>query len=212
MVAVHCSGRWAAADAAAWRPLGLAAMRERCCNVADTSALYAAFLAMGIDYGPAFRALEAAWECGSEATARLRRRSSLAGTQVHPADLDNALQSTALLRRDDASQETRLPFAVDSVLMRGPAAGVLWALASASGADAAAVALGSENDIADAQLDGFRTRAVRAEAQQHQEHLYETAWRDCGASARDQAPAGGAIVVGSLRQEAFRGRAAARAG
>ena len=89
--AVHCSGRWAAADAAAWRPLGLAAMRERCCNVADTSALYAAFLAMGIDYGPAFRALEAAWECGSEATARLRRRSSLAGTQVHPADLDLSL-------------------------------------------------------------------------------------------------------------------------
>ena len=215
VVAVHCSGHWAAADAAAWRPLGLAAMRERCCNVADTSTLYAAFSAVGLQYGPAFRALEAAWECGSEATARLRRRSSLAGTQVHPADLDGALQVSLLPWLCSAGQydskETRLPFAVDSVLMRGPAAGVLWALASASGADAAAVALGSENDTADAQLDGFRTRAVRAEAQQHQEHLYETEWRDCGASARDQAPAGGAIVVGSLRQEAFRGRGAARA-
>eukprot|EP00964_Phaeocystis_antarctica_P126669 scaffold90328_cov104-Phaeocystis_antarctica.AAC.1 len=39
--AVHCSGQWAAAAAAAWRPLGLAAARERCYNVADTAALYA---------------------------------------------------------------------------------------------------------------------------------------------------------------------------
>eukprot|EP00964_Phaeocystis_antarctica_P115647 scaffold79623_cov70-Phaeocystis_antarctica.AAC.1 len=58
-VAVHCSGQWAAADAAAWRPLGLVAARERCCNVADTAALYAAFSAAGLQYGPAFRALEA---------------------------------------------------------------------------------------------------------------------------------------------------------
>ena len=28
--AVHCSGQWAAVDTAAWRPLGLAAARERC--------------------------------------------------------------------------------------------------------------------------------------------------------------------------------------
>ena len=195
VVAVHCSGHRAAADAAAWRPLGLAAMRERCCNVADTSALYAAFLAMGIDYGPAFRALEAAWECGSEATARLRRRSSLAGTQVHPADLDNALQSTALLRRDGSSQETRLPFAVDSVLMRGPAAGVLWALASASGADAADVALGSDDGIGKAQLDGFRTRTMRSAAGTAREHMYQTVLRE--APGRSSASAGAILLLGS---------------
>ena len=51
--------------------------------------------------GGTYRALEAAWQGAGEATARLRlrRRASLAGTQVHPADLDGALQSTALLRR-----------------------------------------------------------------------------------------------------------------
>merc|ERR1719491_1536036 len=80
--------------AAAWRPLGLAAARERCCRVADTAALYAAFSEAGLQYGPAYRALEAAWEGSGEATARLRRRASLAGTRVHPADLDGALQST----------------------------------------------------------------------------------------------------------------------
>eukprot|EP00964_Phaeocystis_antarctica_P081716 scaffold51141_cov63-Phaeocystis_antarctica.AAC.1 len=213
VAAVHCSGQWAAADAAAWRPFGLAAARERCCNVVDTAALYAAFSSVGLQYGPAFRALEAAWEGGSEATARLRRRASLAGTQVHPADLDGALQSIALLRRGgDSHTETRLPFAVDCVLMRGPAAGVLWAVASALGVDAADLALGGGDGVGKAQLDGFRTRILRAQAEQHQEHLYETVWRDAGASAGAQLPDGGAIaVVGALQRAAWHGGSAARA-
>jgi hypothetical protein len=114
--------------------LGLAAARERCCNVADIPALYAALAATGVQLGPAWLSLEAAWEGGGEATARLRlrRRASLVGTQVHPADIDGAFSSPTLLKRGGGGQaETRVPFAVDSVLLRGPAAGVLWAVASA---------------------------------------------------------------------------------
>eukprot|EP00964_Phaeocystis_antarctica_P162435 scaffold136737_cov127-Phaeocystis_antarctica.AAC.1 len=62
--------------------------------------------------------------------------------------------------------------------MRGPAAGVLWAVASALGAGAADMALGGGGDVGKAQLDGFSTRILRAQAQQHQEHLYETVWHD----------------------------------
>eukprot|EP00964_Phaeocystis_antarctica_P103196 scaffold68505_cov66-Phaeocystis_antarctica.AAC.1 len=62
--------------------------------------------------------------------------------------------------------------------MRGPAAGVLWAVASASGADAADVALGGGDGVGKAQLDGFCARILRAQAEQHQEHLYETVWRE----------------------------------
>ena len=178
---VHCRGQWAAAETAAWRPLGLAAARERCDGAADTSALYAAFSSAGLQYGPAYRALEAAWQGAGEATARLRlrRRASLAGTQVHPADLDGALQSTALLRRGGGGgeAETRLPFAVDGVLMRGLAAGVLWAVAAASGADAADVALGGANGVGKAQLDGFVSRVLKAaEAQAARHWCYETEW------------------------------------
>ena len=212
---VHCSGQWAAAEAAAWRPLGLAAARERCDGAADTSALYAALCSAGLQYGPAYRALEAAWQGAGEATARLRlrRRASLAGTQVHPADLDGALHSTALLRRGGGGEaETRLPFAMDGVLMRGPAAGVLWAVASASGADAADVALGGGDGVAYAQLDGYHARKLRAYAESHQEHLYETVWRDAGASAGAQPASGGAIaVVGALQRAAWHGGSAARA-
>eukprot|EP00964_Phaeocystis_antarctica_P042504 scaffold24366_cov62-Phaeocystis_antarctica.AAC.1 len=203
VAAVHCSGQWAAAGAAAWRPFGLAAARERCCDVADTAALYAAFSAAELQYGPAYRALEAAWEGSGEAMARLRlrQRASLAGTQVHPADLDGALQSTALLRRGGGGQaETRLPFAVDGVLMRGPAAGVLWAVASASGADAVDVALGGGDGVGKAQLDGFRTRVLSNASTTAHRHMYQTTWhKACGGSS---AGAGAILLLGSLRYPA----------
>eukprot|EP00964_Phaeocystis_antarctica_P029948 scaffold16881_cov76-Phaeocystis_antarctica.AAC.1 len=96
--------------------------------------------------------------------------------------------------------------------MRGPAAGVLWAVASASGADAADVALGGGDDVGKAQLDGFRTRVLRAQAEQHQEYLYETVWHDAGASAGAQLSAGGSIaVVGALQRAVWHVSGAARA-
>eukprot|EP00964_Phaeocystis_antarctica_P065447 scaffold39498_cov67-Phaeocystis_antarctica.AAC.1 len=96
--------------------------------------------------------------------------------------------------------------------MRGPAAGLLWAVASASGADAADVALGGGDGVGKAQLDGFRTRILCAQAEQHQEHLYETAWHDAGASDGAQPPGGESIaVVGALQREVWHGGSAARA-
>ena len=45
-------------------------------------------------------------------------------TQVHPADLDGALQSTKVLASGDGgSDQTRLPFSIDTALMRGKANG-----------------------------------------------------------------------------------------
>ena len=72
----------------------------------------------------------------------LERRAALQGTHVHPADLDGALQSTALLARGDGSGgETRLPFAVDVACLRGVAAGLLQAGVVAQGAGAADLSL-----------------------------------------------------------------------
>ena len=218
VAAVHCSGQRAAAAAAAWRPLGAAEARQRCDGESDPSALYSAFAAVGLQYGPAFRTVEAAWAGGSEATARLRRRTVLAGTHVHPADLDGALQVSLLpwmrtKSRSGGSDDTRLPFAVDGVLMRGPTAGQLWVVASESGPEAAAVALGGGDELGYAQLDGFRSRVLRTEAKYHQEHMYETAWRDVDVAALSSGQlSGGAIVVGSLNGHALHGFKAVSAG
>ena len=58
----------------------------------------------------------------SAAAARRGVRTQLQGTQVHPADLDDALLCLSVLTSGgDGSSETRLPFAVDGALLRGAA-------------------------------------------------------------------------------------------
>ena len=113
--------------------LSYPAMRQQCTASLDVPSLYESFDRSGLQYGPAFRALQSVWTspavltaaraAGAPRAARaaaftagiatLKRRPSRQGTNVHPADLDGALQlSVAGSILGDA--RTRLPFAVDS--------------------------------------------------------------------------------------------------
>ena len=133
--AVHCTGAMvAAADGASWARLDLAAKRAGDgAHAVSVAALYDAFDAAGLQYGPGYRALLQAWGGGDggAASARLRaRRSARDGTVVHPADLDGALQLSAVAtsgRGGGRAGETRLPFAVDDARLCG-AAGEPWAV------------------------------------------------------------------------------------
>ena len=75
--------------------------------------------------------LRRTWAAGADAAevaaARLRARSARQGTLVHPADLDGAIQLSALAAEHSAAVEMRLPFAVDEALLCG-GAGELWAV------------------------------------------------------------------------------------
>ena len=73
-----------------------------------------------------------AWGGAISALARLRARSALEGTQVHPADLDDALCTSGALASSGGDGETRLPFAVDDALLQG-APGQLWAVRALHG-------------------------------------------------------------------------------
>ena len=61
------------------------------------------------------------------ALGRLYARSTHEGTQVHPADLDDALCMSAAIASSGEDGETRLAFAVDDALLQG-ASGRLWAV------------------------------------------------------------------------------------
>ena len=126
---VHCSGSFAADGRGLWQSVDHASVRlQRGCAV-EAGALYDGFDAVGLQYGPGYRTLEHAWGSGvGVAAARLRARASKEGTQVHPADLDDALCATALVSSGDGGG-TRLPFAVDTALLEG-SAGTLWAFAA----------------------------------------------------------------------------------
>jgi hypothetical protein len=73
--------------------------------------------------------------------------------------------------------ETRLPFAVEEAALSG-APGELWAVASRPVAEAASVRLGAASRRAQAQLDGFKSRALRAapRAASQPRWLYEIEW------------------------------------
>jgi hypothetical protein len=142
--------------------------------------------------------------CTSGAPVRLRTRSAREGTQVHPADLDDALCTSGALASRGAGGETLLPFAVDDARLRGatrravrgaccgchrkcplfvrpaPALTIRACLCSQAvarqGAAAVSVRLGGVDGQSRAQLDGFKSRALRPEAPA-QRHLYATEWR-----------------------------------
>jgi len=138
-------------------------------------ALYDGFDAVGLQYGPGYRTLVQAWGSVRTALARLHARSTHEGTQVHPADLDDALCTSGVIASSGGDGETQLPFAVDTGMLRA-ALDKLWAAVVLQGPEAIAVRLGPSAGQSEAQLDGFKSRALRAEAPT-QRHLYLTAWR-----------------------------------
>tara|TARA_B110000046_G_scaffold158368_1_gene170301 strand:- start:121 stop:798 length:678 start_codon:yes stop_codon:yes gene_type:complete len=112
---VHCSG--AIGDANVWRRIDHALLHASS-RAADVAALYDGFYQLGLQYGPGYRTLVQAWGSVNTALSKLRERSTNEGTQVHPADLDDALCTSAVMTwsGDDG---TRLPFAVDDVQLQG---------------------------------------------------------------------------------------------
>ena len=122
---VHCSGA-TGGGSACWQRVDHAALRPPAA-AADVGALYDGFHAVDLQYGPGYRTLAQAWGAVSHALARLRARSTHEGTQVHPADLDDALCTGGVVASSGRHGETRLPFAVDDAALRG-AAGSLWAV------------------------------------------------------------------------------------
>jgi hypothetical protein len=120
-VSVHCSG--ALATSQKWQIISQASVRGRSClRSADICPFYD-----GFEYGPTYRTLMQAWRGGGDVLARLRERAAHEGTQVHPADLDDALRSSALAVTSNG--EMRLPFAVDDAQLKG-ADNELWAVRS----------------------------------------------------------------------------------
>ncbi|MEU3955805.1 SDR family NAD(P)-dependent oxidoreductase, partial [Streptomyces achromogenes] len=114
----------------------------------DTGGLYERHAAAGLEYGPVFRALTAAWRRDGElfAEVRLPERPAADAPRfgLHPAAFDAALHSLALLGDGSADDTARLPFAFAGVTLHATGASVLRARLTPAGDHAFAV------DLADA--------------------------------------------------------------
>jgi acyl transferase domain-containing protein len=120
---VHCSGVFASGAHHSWQHCDHALLRAcLLARASDAATLYDGYNAVGLQYGPGYRTLTQVWPSGRCGAARLRVRLTLQGTQVHPADLDDATCLGAVLAQRSGGSEARLPFAVDvAELMSGTA-------------------------------------------------------------------------------------------
>ena len=126
---MHCSGALKAASGWARVEPGSVRVHSRA-RAAAVDALYDGLDSVGLQYGPGYRTLVHVWGGAGSALSRLRARATQEGTQVHPADLDDALCTSAAINAGSGivgAGETRLPFAVDDAQLRG-APGALWAV------------------------------------------------------------------------------------
>jgi len=152
---VHCKGEFATAAADMKHVDRVQGHIRGEAHATDVGALYDAFDAIELQFGPRYRNLERAWGGAAGAMARLRNRATHEGTAVHPADLDDALRVGALM--SSGGGETRLPFAVDDALLHGEPRQLLAVRALASLPTCGSKMLGSYRNPDDTpcQLDAL---------------------------------------------------------
>ncbi|KIF79662.1 hypothetical protein QR77_03260, partial [Streptomyces sp. 150FB] len=138
-----------AADSASWPPPGA--------EPVDLAGFYPARAAGGIDYGPAFQGLRAAWRRGDEVFAEVENEAPGEGFGVHPALLDAVLQSVAV-RDGDESGGVRLPFSLNGVRFGAHTGSRLRSRVAPAGDGAVSVLVTDESGAPVASIDALTTR------------------------------------------------------
>ncbi|HYP39267.1 MAG TPA: beta-ketoacyl synthase N-terminal-like domain-containing protein, partial [Chloroflexia bacterium] len=156
----------------------LQAIRLRCREEVSGAAHYDAMSARGLQYGPAFQAVEVAWRQDGEALGRLQLPADLEREApryaIHPALLDASFQVVALTSplTGAGAGETRLPVGLDSVYIYGQPSGQVWChvrLRPDAGTDAdvlvADVSLLDEAGQTLAEMRGLRLQRIESAQQ-----------------------------------------------
>jgi amino acid adenylation domain-containing protein len=148
--------------------LDLAALRGRCTGQLTPASAYERYAALGLDYGPAYRAIAELLVGDGEVLARLQLPPSAAAGQLqwgaHPVMLDAAFQSCLGLFAAPGSTQAALPFAVEALHVLRPTTNAMWA--SVRSATASGAVRRIDIDLADAdgavcvQVRGFSLRLL----------------------------------------------------
>ncbi|WP_156661035.1 type I polyketide synthase, partial [Mycobacterium sp. 852002-51163_SCH5372311] len=146
-----------AADLSVWPPVGATAV-----DVADP---YERLAALGYDYGPAFRGLQAMWRLGSVVFAEVAV-PEVAGAGdgsfgIHPILVDAALHAMGLA---DDQQQTMLPFSWQGVCLHAAGASRLRVRIAPVGAGAVSVELADGAGLPVLSVRELVVRPVSADA------------------------------------------------
>ncbi|MFJ6836912.1 type I polyketide synthase [Streptomyces sp. NPDC091209] len=128
--------------------------------------LYAGLAQAGLEYGPAFRGVRAAWRTDDavyvEVDTEAEQSAEHAQFGIHPALLDAALHAIGLAGLVEDTGRSRLPFVWSGVSLHAVGASVLRVRLARAGTDAVSIALadGAGRPVAD--IDSVTLRAVSA--------------------------------------------------
>jgi polyketide synthase PksN len=158
---LHAKGRIEAPGTAPAAParLDLAAVRTRCGGVTEGEALYARFLAAGMQYGPLFAGVQRVWHGDREALALIHGPEAAAGHVLPPALLDGALQSLACLAEPGARPAA--PAAVERIEIHRTPPARCYAHAVRDSDGRYRIALADESGEVCVRLHGFALKEVR---------------------------------------------------
>jgi len=131
---IHAQGRAALQSVSYPVVIDVEALQARCVRqVIPAVELYAAFYAMGIEYGPAFQGIEYICLGEGESLAKLRLPSMLTAAAaqyaLHPSLLDSAMQASISLKEDAIREkqiEPALLFALESLEVWQPCPTETW--------------------------------------------------------------------------------------
>ncbi|MEV7547302.1 beta-ketoacyl synthase N-terminal-like domain-containing protein, partial [Streptomyces sp. NPDC089915] len=146
------------AGLAQWPPAGA----ERL----DTEGLYETLGAAGLEYGPVFQGLKAAWKLGEEIYAEVSLPEDAAAEAgrygLHPALLDAALHGIGLGSFVTGEGGARLPFAWSGVSLHATGASALRVRIAPAGTDSVALTLADQTGAPVAGVESLALRAVTA--------------------------------------------------
>ena len=178
----HASGRFGLAGPG--EPAGPPVWPPADATPVELTGLYELLAESGYEYGPAFQALQAVWERGTEIFAEVQLpagqlpEAGLFG--LHPSLLDAVLHP--LLRQDGDSAGLRLPFAWSGVCLQAGGATALRAHLTRTGADTVSLSMSDTAGLPVASVESLVLRVAEAD-DPLREPRYELEWHPVSAAA-----------------------------
>jgi acyl transferase domain-containing protein/NADP-dependent 3-hydroxy acid dehydrogenase YdfG/acyl carrier protein len=141
----------------------------------EVDSIYERLAQLGLDYGPVFQGLHAAWKLGEDVFAEIRlpeqQQAQARSCALHPALADAALHTFAIslfdsetdLEIEEGDVGVRLPFAWRGVRLRARGASALRVRLCPAGPDAASLTICDGDGLPVATVDALVSRVMRPE-------------------------------------------------
>lgn len=139
----------------------------------DPAGLYESLAEAGIEYGPAFQGLKAAWRDGQEVYAEIALSAAADRFGIHPALLDSALHTVPLLSEDD---RVVLPFSWAGVELHASGATALRVRMTPSGQDRVAIHAVDGAGQPVVSIDALTLRPMAAGSLTRVDSLFQVEW------------------------------------